>query len=322
MKDRITLPRTQLAVSRICLGGNRLGGELDRDASFALLDAYVGLGGNFIDSAHIYADWIAGNETSSSEKTIGRWLASRRPQGLVIATKGGHPGLAADAPPRLDAKSLRRDAEEALANLGAPSIDLFYVHRDDPARPAGEIVAALEELRRGGLIRHYAASNWSAARLAEAEEAATAQGAEGFVANQPEWSFAFRNPESIAPDACVLDAPARAFHQRNGMAVIPYSAQAKGYFDKAHGALTPALAKLYDNPANRGMAARLAELARRHGATPTGVMLAAMLRSPFPVIPVIGPRSPEQLRSSAACLRIDLSKAELAGLAQGAPGRP
>jgi aryl-alcohol dehydrogenase-like predicted oxidoreductase len=314
MRQRITLPKTALSVSRLCLGGNRFGGDLDQDASFAMLDAYVEMGGNFIDSAHVYADWIAGNERSSSEKTIGRWLKSRKPKGLVIATKGGHPGLAADAAPRLDGADLRLDVTEALVNLGVASLDLFYVHRDDPARPAAEIVAALEGLRREGLIRHYAASNWSTARLEAAEAAAQEQGAQGFVANQPEWSLAVRNAASIADDAFVLDGPMAAFHDRTGMAVIPYSAQAKGYFDKAPEALTPALARLYDNATNRSMAAKLAALARRHGVSPTEVMLAAMLRRSFRVIPIVGPRNLEQLQSSAACLRIALTEAEVAGL--------
>jgi aryl-alcohol dehydrogenase-like predicted oxidoreductase len=314
MKQRITLPKTALSVSRLCLGGNRFGGDLDQDASFTMLDAYVEMGGNFIDSAHVYADWIAGNERSSSEKTIGRWLKSRKPEGLVIATKGGHPGLAAGAVPRLDGANLRRDLTEALENLGMARLDLFYVHRDDPARPAAEIVAALEGFRREGLIRHYAASNWSTARLEAAEATAAEQGAEGFVANQPEWSLAVRNTASLADDAFVLDAAMAAFHQRTGMAVIPYSAQAKGYFDKAPDRLTPALARLYDNAANRRTAATLAVLAHRHGASPTEVMLAAMLRLPSPMAPIIGPRTIAQLRSSTTCLRIELNEDEIAEL--------
>jgi aryl-alcohol dehydrogenase-like predicted oxidoreductase len=311
MKERITLPRTDLSVCRICLGGNRLGGDLDEAGSFALLDAYVGMGGNFIDSAHIYADWIPGNVTSSSEKMLGRWLKSRKPQGLVIATKGGHPGLAADAPPRLDARSLRQDAAEALDNLGMPAIDLFYVHRDDPSRPAAEIVGALESLRREGLIRHYACSNWSTARMEEAEAAAVATGAQGFVANQPEWSLAQRNPESVAADAQVLDSGMMALHQRSGLALIPYSAQAKGYFERTPDSLTPALAQAYDNPGNRRVAAALSGIAEKHAVRPTAIMLAAMLQAPFPVIPIVGPRDVAQLRSSAACLQLALTDAEL-----------
>jgi aryl-alcohol dehydrogenase-like predicted oxidoreductase len=98
------------------------------------------------------------------------------------------------------------------------------------------------------------------------------------------------------------------------VAVIPYSAQAKGYFDKAPDALPPALARLYGNAANRSTAAKLAILAQRHGASPTEVMLAAMLRMPFPAVPIVGPRTITQLRSSAVCLRIALNEADVAEL--------
>lgn len=312
--DRIVIPGTDLQVSRLCLGGNRLGGELGRDESFALLDAFVQGGGNFIDTAHVYADWIAGNERSSSEKTLGRWLASRRPQGIVIATKGGHPPLDQPAQSRLDAASLRRDVEESLANLGVDALDLLYVHRDDPGRPAAEILGALESLRVEGLIRCYGASNWTAARLAEAEAAAAREGWRGFVANQAEWNLARRNPETIPADLAVMDAAMLRHHRRSGLAAIPYSAQAKGYFDGPAETRSAAALRLYDNAASRAVALRLGVLAAKVGATPTQVMLAAMLRAPFPVIPVIGCRTPTQVTSSLGSLAIALEGDEAEAL--------
>lgn len=314
MDQRIALPGTELVVSRLCLGGNRFGGGLDQAESFALLDALVAAGGNFIDTAHVYADWIAGNETSSSEKTLGRWLASRRPAGIVVATKGGHPPLATPTVSRLDPESLRRDVEDGLANLGLDRLDLFYLHRDDPGRPVAEILGALEALRDEGLLRHYGASNWSLARLEEADAAARRQGWQGFVANQSEWSLARRNPETIPGDLHVMDAAMVAFHRRTGMAAIPYSAQAKGYFDKVAAGLDEATARLYDNAGNRALAGDLAVLAAGHGATPTQIMLAALVRAPFPTVPVVGCRTPQQVASSLASLSIPLTEAQASGL--------
>src|SRR5918998_175301 len=89
----IALPGTDLSVSRLCLGGNRLGAQLDHEASFALLDAFTECGGTFIDTAHVYANWLPDVERSCSEKTIGRWLAARGATRLVVATKIGHPQL-------------------------------------------------------------------------------------------------------------------------------------------------------------------------------------------------------------------------------------
>lgn len=315
MAARVALPGTELSVSRFCLGGNRFGGDLDQDASFALLDAFVEAGGNFIDTAHVYADWIPGNETSSSEKTLGRWLASRRPTDVVIATKGGHPPLGEPSRSRLDAASLRHDVEEGLRNLGQDRLDLFYLHRDDPARPAADILAATEELRGAGLIRHYGASNWSTARLEEARAAAARHGWQGFVANQAEWSLARRNPQTIPADLHVMDARMVALHRRYELPAIPYSAQAKGYFDKLkRAALDAATERLYDNPENRRLAGELLALTAAHDAEPTQLMLAAMIRAPFPTVPVVGCRTPEQVRASFASLSIDLPQNEAISL--------
>lgn len=304
MSARIRLPRTEFDVSPICLGGNRLGGELDQAASFALLDAYVGAGGNFIDSAHVYANWLAHVERSSSEKTIGRWLKARGyPKGLVIATKCGSPDVATPHIRRLDEASIRQDANEALENLGVDSIDILYLHRDDPDRPVEEMIGVLEALVAEKKIKRYAASNWSIARLEEAEAVCKARGWRGFVASQCEWSMAARNPGSTGADMVQGDAAMFEFHKRTGIAAIPYSSQAKGWFDKAlDGRDDPVAAKAYDNPQNRDLAKTLGAAAKALGATPTQVMLKRMMAAPFPFIPIIGPRGPAQMLASLKAL--------------------
>ena len=308
----ITLPGTSLSVSRLCLGGNRLGGQLDHAASFALLDAFIDRGGNFIDTAHVYANWLPDVERSCSEKTIGRWMAARGATRLVVATKIGHPQLDNPTLRRLDAMSLRMDVEDALVNLGLPHLDLVYLHRDDPDRPADEILGALEELRSVGLIRYYGASNWSAARLEEAQEAAHRQGWLGFSANQPEWSLALRNPGTAPDDLFAMDRRMYEWHAQHHVAAIPYSAQAKGYFDKVvAAALDEATARAYDNPANRVRADVLSKLALRAGATPTQVALNILTRGPVPTVPVIGPRTIRQIESSFDSLSIELSDDDL-----------
>jgi aryl-alcohol dehydrogenase-like predicted oxidoreductase len=301
MTRRITLPGTGLSVSALCLGGNRLGADLNRDASFALLDAFVAAGGNFIDTAHVYADWLPDVERSCSEKTLGRWREARGVgASVVVATKIGHPRL--DRPgSRLDRDSLRQDVAEAQENLRQERLDLVYLHRDDPTRDAAEILAVLEELRSEGRIAHYAASNWTSARLTESSLAAQDHGWQGFVANQPEWSLATRNPGTAAADLVAMDAMMTGWHRDHGIAAIPYSAQARGYFDKLeYGTLDAVAAKHYDSPANRAKAARLGALARSEGITPTQAMLALFAQAPFPVIPVVGCHTAEQIAASFA----------------------
>lgn len=313
----MTLPGTDLVVSRVCLGGNRLGGELDQKGSFALLDAFVERGGTFIDSAHVYANWIAGNERNSSEKTLGRWLRARGgAKGVVIATKGGSPEPETPHVRRLDEASIRQDVTEALDNLGVASLDLFYLHRDDTDRSVEELLGVLEAMRSEGLIVNYACSNWAGARMEEAAEAARRNGWAGFVASQSEWSLATRNAGTSSDDLLQMNGAMMLAHKRLNLTAIPYSSQARGYFDKVEaGTLDAVTGARYDNAANREKAGVLAAVARRHGATPTQVMLAAMMRSPFPTIPIVGCRTPEQVAGSIAACSVRLEAADLDAIA-------
>src|SRR5437588_6132693 len=125
---------TDLEVFPLCLGGNVFGWTADEDASFAVLDAYAEAGGDFVDTADLYA----GGE---SERIIGRWLARRgRRDDIVIATKVGMaPGLN-----NLKAETVRAAAEASLERLGVDHIDLYYAHRDDPGTPLEETLTAFD----------------------------------------------------------------------------------------------------------------------------------------------------------------------------------
>ncbi|WP_370185454.1 aldo/keto reductase [Rhodococcus wratislaviensis] len=307
LHDRAALAGTDLTVSRLCLGGNRFGSALDADESFALLDAYAELGGNFLDTALAYADWVPGVERSCSEKTVGRWLSARGRRDMVIATKGGHPDLHHPAGPRLDAASLRADAYASVQNLGGAPIDLYYLHRDDPARPIDDILDTMESLVAEGAIRYYAASNFSAARLTAAADCAHRTGARGFVANQLEWSLAAPKPERVAPDLTYMDADLLTFHRTTGLPAVPYSAQAKGYFDKMRNtAALPESVERYDTPDNTRTADRLHRLADQYAVEATALALRALIDCDIPTVPVIGCRTVEQLHGSWTALTIEL----------------
>lgn len=305
---RVSLPGTDLTVSRLCLGGNRFGSALDDNESFALLDAFAELGGNFVDTALVYADWIPDVERSCSEKTLGRWMAARGCRSdMVVATKGGHHSFAEPTIPRLGREDLRADAYASVENLGGEPIDVYYLHRDDPARPIEDILATLEELVDDGAIRHYAASNLSADRLASAIRHAEEAGIRGFVANQLEWSLAEPKPDSVAPDLTCMDAQFFDIHRAGGMPVVPYSAQAKGYFDKVRaGTVLPESVRRYDTARNARIADELNKLADKYGVTPTCLALRGLLDVEFPTIPVIGCRTLPQLTESWATLDLPL----------------
>ncbi len=151
------LPDTQLHVFPISMGSTALGSTLDRETSFRLLDAYTDAGGNFIDTAAVYANWLP-IERSISEKTIGAWLRERRNRAqVVLSTKGAHPELATMHISRLSPAEIASDLEDSLRHLGVETIDIYWLHRDDPSRPVAEILETLSAHARAGKIAITAA---------------------------------------------------------------------------------------------------------------------------------------------------------------------
>src|SRR5512141_2562340 len=195
----IHIPGTDLNVSSICLGTGGMGSSLNRDDSFALLDAFAEQGGNFLDSAKVYADWLP-IERSASERTIGRWMKARRKRDKIfVSTKGAHPDLRTMHIPRMSREEINADVQASLEHLQVEAIDLYWLHRDDPSRPAGEIIESLNEHVKAGRIRYLGCSNWVAARIQAAQAYATQHGLQSFVADQMMWSLAAIDPDKV-PD--------------------------------------------------------------------------------------------------------------------------
>jgi aryl-alcohol dehydrogenase-like predicted oxidoreductase len=173
------LSSTDLSMHPLCLGGNVFGWTADERGSFAVLDAYAAAGGNFIDTADRYSQWVAGHRGGESEEIIGRWMTARgNRDDVVLATKvgwkSGREGLGAD--------NVRAATEESLRRLGTDRIDLLYTHRDDEVTPPEETLGALDALVREGKVRYVAASNVTPARLEEAMAASAREGLARYVA--------------------------------------------------------------------------------------------------------------------------------------------
>ncbi len=227
----IPLPRTGLTVSQLCLGTNQFGTALDEPRAHEMLDTFRALGGNFIDTAHGYADWIPSAPRAASEHCIGRWLARQRRDSVVIATKGCEFDYRAGFTPRVTPEHLRTDLEGSLAALGTDYIDLYWLHRDDPSHPVEAILDALIAHQRAGRIRHFGCSNWSVSRIQLAQRYAASIGHEGFVACQPMWGLAEPDRaamQQFAPGGYYEDGY-RALHEA-GLTMIPYSGQSRGIF--------------------------------------------------------------------------------------------
>ncbi|HYD85093.1 MAG TPA: aldo/keto reductase [Opitutus sp.] len=313
--NRISLPRTSLAVSPLCLGTAFFGADIDQATSFALLDRFVERGGNFIDTARIYSDWAPG-ERHRSERLLGDWLETRgHRSSLVIATKGAHPELETPTVPRSSAAEIRTDLEGSLRSLRVDAVDVYWLHRDDPSRPVEHFIDLLNAFLREGLIRSFGASNWTADRLRAAHDYAQRSGQKGFVANQPLWSLGSRHAHPSPIHGLVrYDPAAHAFHHETGLAVIPYSSQASGFFSKL--ALPadrrpPGLGKhAFHTPPNIAAGEIVARLAEEKGVAPSAIVLAYLWSRSFPVVPIVGCRTIEQLDDSIRAVPVRLTDEE------------
>jgi aryl-alcohol dehydrogenase-like predicted oxidoreductase len=293
------LAGTDLDVFGLCLGGNVFGWTADEEASFAVLDAYMAAGGNFIDTADTYMRPNMG----ASETIIGRWMAARGNRDrLVIATKVGSDG-------GLSARNVAERAEGSLRRLQTDRIDLYYSHKDDLDVPVEETLEAFNALVEAGKVRYIAASNLSGERILESLEASAREGWASYVALQPHYNLVERERYELEY------APIVASHE---LSVAPYYALAKGFLTGKYRDGGPEVdspraegARAYLDERGRAVLADLDEIAGAHDTTVAAVALAWLLSRPGVVAPIASARSVEQLEALLPMADLTLTGDEL-----------
>jgi len=292
---------TTLDVSPLCFGGNVLGWTVDEAQSFAVLDAFVAAGGNFIDTADVYSSWAPGNSGGESETILGRWMSARGNRDrMIVATKVGK----LEALTGLSAATIRKAAEASLRRLQTDRIDLYYAHADDPATPLDETLGAFDALVREGKVRYIAASNYTEPRLAEALEVSRRGGLARYVALQPHYNLVRRRDyEGALESLCA----------REGLACFPYYALASGFLAGKYrpgvtvdSARAQSAAKYLDARGLRVLAV-LDAIAAEHGTAVAAVALAWLLARPTVVAPIVSARTPEQLAELMPAVSLRLS---------------
>ncbi|WP_314424150.1 aldo/keto reductase [uncultured Microbacterium sp.] len=297
---------SDLDVFPLSLGGNVFGWTADRDASFAVLDAFVVGGGDFIDTADSYSAWVPGNSGGESETIIGEWLASRRPSGVTVATKvSQHPDYRG-----LSASNVRKAAEASLRRLGLDAIDLYYAHFDDESVPLEETVGAFGALVEDGLVRNIAVSNYTAERIREWIDISGRSGVPLPVAVQPHYNLVHRNDveETIIPVA-------REF----GLGLVPYYSLASGFLTgkyrttDAEGQSSPRAggAAKYATEAGLRIIDTLEEIGDAHDTSIAATSLAWLRAQPTVVAPIASARTPEQVPDLLAGGRLELAADEI-----------
>jgi aryl-alcohol dehydrogenase-like predicted oxidoreductase len=302
------LGQSPLAVTPLCLGGNVFGWTADEPTSFAILDAFVALGGNAIDTADGYSYWVPGHHGGESETVIGRWLERRgRRDDVVIATKVGwwekRKGLAR--------ANIIEGCEDSLRRLKVETIDLYWLHRDDAVTPPDEYLGALDTLVRAGKVRAVGASNFGVARFSAALAESKRKALVPFVAQQPEYSLLNRDIEKDLMPLCA----------REGIAILPYYPLASGFLtgkyrtssDKTKSVRGGGAVKHLEGKGKLVLAA-LDAVAARHRATCAQVALAWVMAKPAIAAPIASATSVAQITELMGALALALTPADVAEL--------
>lgn len=248
---QIKLAGTALEVSQLCFGTAGFGKRIDKETAFLMLDKFTEAGGNFIDTAAIYAlDSTRG--VSLSEETIGLYLKARPGTNLVVATKGAHYDLSTKEK-RVNRRCIETDLDTSLRLLGLDKIDLYWLHRDDPDMPIEEIIDIMEILVKAGKIEYYGASNYSTQRLQKAKKYAKSIGAKGFSAVSDYWTPLTENPgHPLSADTTLVGCTKDDLEELADMALplIPFSSTAKGWVAKGREKASEKLNLCFDNETN------------------------------------------------------------------------
>lgn len=298
----VNLGNTGINVSQLCLGAMYFGTRQNKRESFALLDQYYEAGGKFIDTANIYAWWEENGVGGESEPILGAWVKERKNRDRIfVASKVGF-GYQ-DIPERLTAELIISECEKSLKRLDMETIDLYYAHVDDRQTPVEETMEAFNRLKQGGKIRFIGASNFRAWRLEEARCVSLTNDWPQYCCVQQRYTYLRpRHGASFAPQVAVNE-DLRDFCRQRDMTLLAYSVMLSGAYtrDDRH------VAQEYVAADSDARLAVLRVVADETGASPNQVILAWMVQSDPPVLPLIAASSAEQLQENIDALDITLS---------------
>ena len=269
------------------------------------MDAYAGYGGNFIDTADMYNQWVPGHIGGESETIIGSWMKARNNrQSIVIATKVSK----MDRRPGLSAANIFAACEESLNRLQSDYIDLYYSHADDESVSLEETLGEYAQLIAQGKVRYIAASNFTPARLRESVQYSQDNNIPAYIAVQDLYNLVDRTAYEGTMAQTVADL---------GISNIPFYGIARGFLTgKYRPTITEvdskraAGAREYANDKNYGLLAAMDEISVAHNNAPLAAIALAWLRAqPTVSAPIASARTVEQLDEIIQI--IDLSTAEV-----------
>jgi aryl-alcohol dehydrogenase-like predicted oxidoreductase len=303
------LGRSSLEAAPVVLGGNVFGWSVDQARADMLLDAFVDLGFNAIDTADTYPRWVPGKSGGESEAIIGNWLkSSGKRDKVLIFTKVG----AEMAPDKkgLSRRYIKAEVEESLRRLRIETIDLYQSHRDDTSTSMEETLQTYAELIREGKVRAIGASNFTAERLKEALETSRKHDLPRYEVLQPKYNLYDRAEfEDSLEELCLKEE----------IGVIPYYALANGFLtgkyrgpaDFGKSAARGSRMGSYLNERGLKILTALDWAASKHNVKPAAIALAWLIARPSITAPIASATNPAQLEDFAAAAKIQLDRDDL-----------
>ncbi|MGM1427719.1 aldo/keto reductase [Sphingobacterium lactis] len=305
MSNKIAFGNTDIQLVPLIFGGNVFGWTLDEEASFTILDQFLDLGFNAIDTANNYSHWVPGNQGGESESIIGNWLDARknRDQVVLMTKVGGRFGY--DAKPNTKAAYIKEQVELSLKRLKTDYIDVYQTHYDDETTGIEETLRAYEDLIQAGKVRYIGASNISPDRLEESLDIAQQKELPAYISLQPEYNLYDREK---------FEKEYQALAAERDLAVIPYYSLASGFLsgkyltddDFKKSARGEGIEKRYWNDRGRKIVEALNEVAAAYRTSASAVALAWLLEQPTIAAPIASATKKEHLDSFVSAIQLRL----------------
>jgi len=291
--------RSGLKVSRICLGTNNFGGQVNEETSIKIVDKALDCGINIIDTANVYTQ-------GKSEKIIGKAVKGRRDE-VIIATKVGFGNPEGPNPSGLSRRHILSQVEHSLTSLQTEYIDIYYMHRYDPETPLEETLRTLDNLVRQGKIRYAACSNFTAWQIAKAQGICEAHDLEKLIAVQPPYNLLQRDIEETIIPYC----------KQEHVGILTYTPLMAGFLTGKYSKnnpppagsrfqYNPKLMERAGNESNFKILEQIKKVARDIGIPLSKLAVSWILKNPAITAPIVGASTVEQIKENCQIAEISI----------------
>jgi len=300
--------------STIALGSTYFGTKIEEKTCFALLDEFANQGGTTIDTALVYGQEDS-NSIGKSEKVIGQWLRSNNMyKEMAIITKGCHPNIISGES-RISYENMVGDLNRSFDTLNAPTIDLWFYHRDNTDKSIHVFIDILSQIESQFPITTFGASNWSTHRIEESHLYSYQNQLPVIKSSEIHYSLATTDGVKMEDESLVfMDDESLIWYEEHQFPVFAFSSQAKGFFSKATqmggiDLLNNKITSRYVSKENLATLKKVEEMSKELGVSVTALVIAYITSAPFPAVAIIGPSNVDQLKDSLSASDVSLRSA-------------